>query len=186
MITDSQYEKSALLIGCDVPAVKAVAEVESKGSGFLSNGDVMILFEPHIFYGELKLKGITPTVSDICYEKWGTKPYGKYSEQWPKLNRAIQIDETAALKSASYGKFQILGKYYYECGCKDVQEFVAAMKKDESEHLRLFTNLIISRGLQQALKKLDWVAFAKAYNGAGYAKNQYDIKLAKAYQKYNT
>ena len=29
-----------------------------------------------------------------------------------------------------------------------------------------------------------WSAFARAYNGAGYAQNQYDTKIAAAYRHY--
>jgi Protein of unknown function (DUF3380). len=34
------------------------------------------------------------------------------------------------------------------------------------------------------LKAKDWVSFARHYNGSMYARNQYDIKLEKAY--YNS
>jgi hypothetical protein len=39
-------------------------------------------------------------------------------------------------------------------------------------------------GLINALKNKDWKAFARGYNGVGYAKNSYDIKLANAYKKW--
>ena len=42
------------------------------------------------------------------------------------------------------------------------------------------------RGLCQALRNHDWAAFAHGYNGAGYAKNEYDKKLAAAYQHMST
>lgn len=35
------------------------------------------------------------------------------------------------------------------------------------------------------LQRKDWAGFARGYNGPGYAKNRYDIKLANAYKKYS-
>ncbi|MCW8039807.1 N-acetylmuramidase domain-containing protein, partial [Acinetobacter entericus] len=40
-------------------------------------------------------------------------------------------------------------------------------------------------GLVNALKNKDWKAFARGYNGSGYAKNNYDVKLANAYIKWS-
>jgi hypothetical protein len=34
------------------------------------------------------------------------------------------------------------------------------------------------------MQELNWAAFAKGYNGPGYAKNAYDVKLAQAYAKF--
>lgn len=34
------------------------------------------------------------------------------------------------------------------------------------------------------LLNLDWKEFARHYNGSGYAQNQYDKRLEKAYAKY--
>jgi len=31
----------------------------------------------------------------------------------------------------------------------------------------------------------NWAKFAAAYNGAGYKKNQYDVKLQKAYDRFS-
>jgi hypothetical protein len=39
--------------------------------------------------------------------------------------------------------------------------------------------------LLAALQSHDWAAFAKGYNGPGYAKNAYDVKLAEAYERFS-
>jgi peptidoglycan-binding domain 1 protein len=36
-----------------------------------------------------------------------------------------------------------------------------------------------------ALQAKDWAEFAKRYNGPAYEQNQYDKKLAAAYQKFS-
>lgn len=55
MITESQYVKCAELLNVEPAVIKAVAEVESNGEGFF-NGKPKILFEPHIFWKQLRKK----------------------------------------------------------------------------------------------------------------------------------
>lgn len=192
MITENQYKKSAEKIGCEVAAVKAVAAVESNGSGFQSDGTPTILFEPHIFWKQLKAKGINPeellkkdpSLSDILYPVWGSKPYGKYSAQANRLERAVKINREAALMSASYGLFQIMGFNWKLCGASSLQDFINAMYKNEDSHLDMFDDYIVNSGLNDELKNKDWKGFARGYNGPSYTKNAYDKKLLTAYNKF--
>ena len=191
MLTEQDYINAASILSVEVACVKAVAEVESTGSGFLADGSVKILFEPHIFWKELRAKGIDPNKhtkgnEDILYLQWGYRPYGKYSQQHGRLNRAKLIDEDAALASASWGAFQILGKYFYEAGYSNVKDFVADMNKGETQHLISFCKLVKYRNLDDELRNRLWEQFAEAYNGKGYKKNKYHIKLPAAYEKYST
>ena len=192
MITENQYKESAKRIGCSVAAIKAVASVESNGSGFQSDKTPTILFEPHIFWKQLKIKGIDPqklvdkdpSLKDILYPVWGTQPYGKSSIQNSKLERASKINREAALMSASYGLFQIMGFNWKMCGAKSLQDFINAMYQSEDRHLDMFDDYIISAGLDDELKNLDWKGFARGYNGPLYTKNAYDKKLQNAYNKF--
>lgn len=184
MVSEEALCKAANKIGVDVAVIKAVIEVESSGSGFLDTGEVKILFEPHIFWKELRKVGITPTISDISYPRWGTRRYGRYSEQHSKLARAVSIHREAALKSASYGLFQIMGFNYRVTGCKDIQEFINKMFKDEDSQLELFTNYIINSFLDDELRELDWSGFARAYNGPSYYKYNYHGRLREAYLSF--
>lgn len=189
MISQEQYKDSAKLLNAEVAALMAVAEVESGGDGFLKDGKVKILFEPHVFWKELRKLGIDPStftgVEDILYPVWGSKPYGKVSQQHERLERAILINRDAALKSASWGKFQILGNNYKLAGYGTVREFVEAMNKSEDEHLKAFVNFTINTFLDDELRNKDWKGFARGYNGALYWKNNYDKKMAAAYKKYS-
>lgn len=186
MIPEDEYKKAADLIGCSVATIKAVAQVESNGNGFLPNGDVTILFEPHIFWKELKKRGISPADyqsgnEDILYPIWGTRPYGKASEQHARLDRASKIRRDAALASTSWGKFQIMGFNWHLCGFQTIEDFVSAMKKNEDEHLRAFTRFILNRHLNDELRSKAWAQFAYQYNGSAFSKNKYDVKLEQAY-----
>lgn len=190
MISDKQYSDSAKLLNAEVAALKAVAEVESGGDGFLPTGEPKILFEPHIFWKELRKLNIDPATikdaDDILYPKWGAKPYGRVSQQHERMGRAVLISRDAALKSASWGKFQILGVNYKLAGFGTIQDFVNAMYKGEDEHLAAFVSFIKYTFLDDELRAKDWKGFARGYNGALYWKNTYDKKLAAAYKKYSS
>jgi hypothetical protein len=192
MISDKAFADSAAIIGCQVAAIKAVSQVESGGSGFLPTGEPTILFEPHIFWKQLRLVNIDPAAllaqhpeySDILYPVWGTKPYGKVSAQHARLARAVAINKEAAFKSASWGKFQIMGFNYAACGCSTLQEFINDMYASEDLHLQCFTTYIKTEHLDDELRNLDWAGFSLGYNGPLYRKNGYDTKLAAAYNSF--
>ena len=55
----------------------------------------------------------------------------------------------------------------------------------DAAHLQAFVQFVNSdAAMAGALRKRDWAAFAKAYNGAGYKKNGYDTKLEAAYDRF--
>ncbi len=190
MITEKAFNDSASLLGVEPATIKAVAEVESSGEGFLASGFPKILFEPHIFWKELLKRNISPALilgnSDILYQKWGSKPYGRNSEQPSRLERAIAINKDAALSSASWGKFQIMGFNYELAGFATLDAFVAAMHIDEDQHLHAFVNFVKNKNLVDELQHKDWAGFALGYNGSGYKANKYDEKLVAAYHKFSS
>ena len=61
---------------------------------------------------------------------------------------------------------------------------VEKFKQDEEEHLLAMVRFIISAGLDDELRRHDWVGFARGYNGPGFAKNGYDKKLAASFAKW--
>lgn len=181
MLTEEDYERAAERLQCEVAVVKAVAAVESRGGGFDPEGFPKTLFEGHWFHRETggKYSLSHPTIS---YAKWTRAHYGKsWREEKARLNAAIDLDRTAALKSASWGMFQIMGGNYAKCGFDNVQQFVNAICAGEGEQLDAFVQFIISSGLAEALRNKEWARFAKRYNGPSYAQNRYDVKLQAAY-----
>lgn len=184
MLNKEDFIDDAAKIGCSVAAIQAVAEVESKGSGFDPEEFPVTLFEGHWFYRYTGGK-FAESYPSLCYQKWTKQFYGKtWKEEKARLNQAIQLDRTSALMSASWGMFQIMGFNFSVCGFKSVQLFVNAMCKNENEQLAAFTNYVINSGLADELRRLDWDKFAYLYNGPEYQKNQYAQKLARAYEKH--
>ena len=133
----SDIKNAAALIGVDPCAVKAVVEVESGGSGFLPDGRPKILFEGHVFWKELQKRGIDPSPiapkhPSVIYPKWDKSQYRGGSAEYERLNIAALVNKDAALCSASWGLFQIMGFNYRACGFDTVQAFVDAQKESEA------------------------------------------------------
>ncbi len=184
------YAETARLLGVEEAAVRAVSEVESGGrSGFLPDGRPMILFEGHIFWRELKKRGIDPEqykdeYEDVLFQKWDRASYKGGAAEHNRLRKAATINEEAALCSASWGMFQIMGFNHKACGYDTVQEYVENIKSGSNSHLLGFARFLKNSGIDKDLRNLDWAGFAEKYNGPGYKQNRYDEKLQNAYLKY--
>ena len=180
-LTESDFQRAANRLRCEVAAIKAVAQVESRGAGFYGDGFPVILFERHIFRRETKGK-YTRTHPHLSGPAGNYGPAGK--NQRVKFSQAFTLDPEAAMRSCSWGKFQIMGFNHKACGYATVGEFVDAMKESEGKHLDAFVAFVISQKLDKHLRDKNWANFARGYNGTGYAKNKYDIKMRDAYAKF--
>jgi hypothetical protein len=182
LLQERDFVEAAFRLECEVEAIKAVCAVEAPRGGFV-DGQPTILFEGHIFhkYTKGKFSESHPTLS---YPKWVTKFYGKtQGQEHARLATACTLDKRAALMSASWGKFQIMGFNFALCGFKSVEDFVKAMYKGEGEQLDAFVEYMIASSLMDELQEHRWADFARFYNGPLYQRNQYDIKLAREYAK---
>lgn len=185
-LEDLDLPRVGAMIGVGEDEVHAFIEVETKGGGFDAQGRPKILFEPHVFYRCLPAgaRRDQAVKAGLACKSWGQLPYGKESEQYPKLLRALLIDETAALKACSWGLGQVLGENHVAAGYETVQAMVADFTLDEDNHLEASIRFIKANGLDDELRRHDWAAFACGYNGPGYKKNGYDTKLAAAFAKW--
>lgn len=188
-LTTEQIKSIAEANNIPYAALRAVIEVEAKGSGFNDDGTPVILFERHIFRRRLIANGkselavrLTKEQPDICYTSMGA--YGKYSQQHNRMAKAAKYDRTSALESASWGLFQVLGLHWKSLGYPTLQSFINSMYKDEMGQLEAGIRFIKVNKLDRHLRNEDWAAFAKGYNGAAYKVNKYDEKLREAYNKY--
>lgn len=189
ILTERDYENAATELGVEIAAIKAVAQVESSGSGFTSSGLVRILFEGHQFHKRTsgKYSKSHPNISHANIDRTKYSSGGlneRVRLEHKRLAQAITLDRAAALESASWGKFQVMGFNHKAVGWKDVESFVRDMKKSEAEHLKAFVGYVKHRKLIAALKSKDWAAFAKGYNGELYHLYQYDLKMANAYNAF--
>lgn len=181
-LTQADYHRCADLLGVEVSVILAVTFVEAAGPGFLSDGRPKILFERHWFY-KLTPLPVSKTRPDLSNPKPGGYLGG--TREWERLNAAILFDRTAALKSASWGLGQIMGFNHVAAGYSTVEEFVIAMHESEGKQLEAMMQFIKHNPqMHQSLRDHNFGQFAYLYNGPAYRRNQYDAKLAAAYQKH--
>lgn len=194
-LSENDLKGFAQKYNLELAAVKAVNEVESSGKGFLIDGKPKILFEGHVFWQELNKIGINPETllssknKNILYSKWTKIYYQGGVKEYDRMNQAIAISSNpkvkeAALASASWGSFQIMGYHAKSLGYSSVQNFVDRMNIHEREHLQAFGKFLEVNNIMIHLRNKNWAKFAEKYNGSGYKANAYDEKLRKAYLKY--
>lgn len=187
------YKKAASDLGVEVAAVKAVASVESNGSGLIKDvsGNMVpkILFERHIMFKRLrdftpiKSKEMAAKYPDIVNEKSGGYKGGLAEHE--RLQKAVQIDRNTALESASWGAYQIMGFQWKSLGLSSVQELVNKAYTEEGQ-LDLFIRFIKANPLiHKSLKEKNWANFARGYNGPAYVVNSYDTKMKQAYERFS-
>lgn len=188
--TEDDFREAARLLDVEVAVVKTVAEVESGNKcGFVADGKPAILFEGHVFWRKLEEAGLNPAKfvagnENVLYPKWTKAHYKGGTGEYERLAKAMMIHKPSALESASWGAFQIMGFNYRQCGCENVLDFVKRMQSGCRCQMLLWVEFIKRSGMQAYLQRRDWERFARAYNGKGYKKNQYDERLRKTYMKY--
>jgi hypothetical protein len=193
------YERLAVRLNVSAAALMAVAEVESSGTGFLPipsrspegldvSGRPVIRFEAHVFWKELRSRGVDPATvdaprGDLLRPALALGLTKTRAGEWDRLEAARTIDRDAADRSASWGAFQIMGFNAVASGAADTADFVRRMETPEGQ-LELFAGFLEGNpGMVKALKKRDWSSFAYLYNGKLYQVNGYHVKLEAAWKK---
>ena len=168
-------------LGVGVPELLAVLAVESKSCGFLPDRRPIILFERHIFHKRTsgRFSAQNPDISNPV-----PGGYAGLAKEYPRLEKAVKLDRAAALMSASWGAGQIMGFNHQAAGFDDVESMVEAMQLSEDAQLASVAAFLRAGNLVRFLKARDWTSLARAYNGAAFAKNKYDVRLAGAFQAY--
>lgn len=183
-ITEDHITEAAKRLSVPPGHIRMLRTVESNGRSFDDKGRPVILFEPHVFHKRTQGKyGVTP----YSYPKWGYKPYPSMMDgRWTQMADAAAKDEDAALESASWGLFQIMGFHWQDLGYSSVLDFTQRMTASEVEHLEAVVRFIEKNGLAPALRRCragdpeSCREFAKGYNGGGYERNDYHTKMAGA------
>ncbi len=181
-VSEEAWAKLAQGLDVEEAALRAVAIVEAAGAGFLPGEPrrPKILFEAHAFHRLTggRFAGQAPNLSQAT---WDRKAYAASAAgEWKRLEAACALDRPAALQSASWGLFQLMGFNYAYCGCPDVEAFVAKQYAGADEQLASFARFIARPPYLPALRNKQWTKFAEAYNGPAHAKNKYAEKLADA------
>ncbi len=189
-LTDDDYNRVAGELGIDVATMKAVVEIEAGSShqGFVEPGVPLINFDLTVFKRLMRKAGksYAKYTKSTAFQRPNTRKYGSYGKaQWARLESARKIDKEIAEKATFWGMFQIGGFNWRQCGCKSLDEFIARMSESEAEQLELFAQFCKTNNLVRYLKAHEWDKFAYRYNGPGYKKRNYHIRLRRAHSKHS-
>jgi N-acetylmuramidase/Putative peptidoglycan binding domain len=172
-------ESTVARLRVEPAALWAVIRVETSGFGFLTDRRPKILFERHVFHRHTggRFSATAPDVSNPEPGGYGARGAAQYA----RLERAMALDRRAALRSASWGLGQVMGFHAESLGHPDIEAMVQAMVEAEDRQLAAMERFIATNHLDDAMRARDWPAFALRYNGADFAKNEYDKKLEAAF-----
>jgi len=179
-LTQENLNSACDLLQVNEAKIWAVLAVETSGFGFFSNRRPRILFERHIFHKQTD--GQFDSHSNISNKHSGGYIGGK--NEYARLQKAIDLNREAALKSASWGIGQVMGFNFESAGFSSTEEMINAMIETEGKQLPAMINFIKDHGLDTALQNANWEKFAEGYNGPQFKKNDYDSRLALANAKY--
>ncbi|WP_420406901.1 N-acetylmuramidase domain-containing protein [Hoeflea sp.] len=154
--------------------LEAIAKVESRGFGWFKDGRMKILFEKHWFHKHLSGANRNKAVRlGLARKNWISPKRGGYKEQsspgarYNLLKAAIEIDEEAAYRSISMGKFQIMGFNHGTCGFVSAKHMFVQFVDTEVQQLRAFANFLRENNLTSAIRNRDFETVEEVYNGGG-------------------
>lgn len=167
-------------------ALIAVVKVESNGVTFADVSGMqvpVIRWEGHYFYrflsGAERSKAVAQRLADPT--AGAIKNPRSQEARYALLDRAAKINKVAAYSSISIGVGQVMGSHWEDLGFESPLDMLKLAAKGLSGQVDLMMRFIVKNGLLDELRRKDWTAFARAYNGPGFRKNNYDVKMAQAY-----
>lgn len=186
-LTETDFEEVAAELGVEVAAIKAVVEIEAGRTheGFAAPGKPLINFDLSMFRRFATRRGVNLSKYSKSHSVVFASSRGSQSRAHRRLEAAKSINPHAAVEGTFWGMFQIGGFNWKKCGAENIDDFVCRMSRSERDQLEMFASFISSTGLVKHLKTKNWAAFARGYNGPGYAKRSYHTRMAQAYARHN-
>ncbi|TVQ54140.1 MAG: DUF3380 domain-containing protein [Rhodobacteraceae bacterium] len=182
---ENEIRAVAAARGIEAASLLAVVEIESGGRALYEiDGRLMpaILYEFHVFHRRLRPEArATAMGAGLAAPRWGQLPYPRtMRERYALLARAQRIDREAAFAACSWGVGQVLGENARWLGFESAEALAEEAMSGVAGQVRLMLRFIERRGLEDALARRDWTAFALGYNGPLQARHNYAGRLAQA------
>ena len=162
--------------GIPAQVLKAIRYVESRGR---ANAD---RFEPHLF-----LRKRPDLQDDVPYTR-SNRGYSLVKGETGRkaLAHAATFDIETAIRSTSFGRYQVLGGYLLAAYPGPAEDALAAFWANPVEASDLmvaawFKDNATARRAANA-KPPDFAALARAYNGPNYKVHHYDTRLETAWK----
>ncbi len=174
----TDFAAIAKLAGIPVPVLRAIKEVESNGK------PSAVRFEPHLFHRH------RPDLADrVPYTK-SHRGYSMVAKETSRraLEHAMTVDADVAIRSTSFGSYQVLGGYLLAAYPGDPMAAYRAFRDDPDEAsdrmvAAWFKDNVRARRAANASPP-DFTALAKAYNGPNQHVHKYDERIERAWRKY--
>jgi hypothetical protein len=186
--TATEIEKAAREFGLEPAALLAIAEIESAGqvsAKIDGRNEPLIRFEGHYFDRRLSgAKQDKARAAGLAAPTAGTVANPRaQAARWQMLEQAAEIDHQAAYESTSWGLGQVMGAHWQWLGFDNVDALVSEARSGAAGQARLMARYIDKADLAEALNGHDWESVGHGYNGPGFRKNGYHLKLADAYNR---
>jgi len=173
----------------DVPvnACLAFMAVETNGvTGTLIGGVIkaIIRWEGHYFdkLVPAKLQAKARAMGLASPKVGGIKNPASQEGRYELLAKGKTLDIPAAISSCSWGVGQVMGAHWKWLGFKSAEDFEAMAQSGFSGQLAIMFAFMRKSGVIPHLRRLDWSAVARIWNGPKYAANKYDIKMKTEYE----
>lgn len=190
-LTDFDMQTAADTLGVELAAIKAVIEIEAgfDRKGIVTPGIPVVFFQRAVF-----LKKAAKNNADlVSARKQYPELFSTVRTSLPRslfhhdlLQKAMKVDPVAAVESTFWGMFQIGGFNWKRCGAGSPEEFAFRMSMSEKEQFRFFIKFIQQGDMLESMRKKNWARFAAVYNGPGYQRRKYHIRLAETYKKHKS
>ena len=185
------------------PAVAvAVLCVESRGRGFARDGRMIIRFENHIFWRYWGKSHPSLFFDHFRFDprkRWRGHKFRKTQKfEWTNFHQKGQTGEWQVFEfarskhqhfsmySVSMGMPQIMGFNHKKIGYKSVKKMFDSFARSERNQIIGLFDFVGGRvsNMGSALRKKDFLTFAKLYNGPGKARIYAD-RMKRYYELFN-
>lgn len=175
-MSSEDVERISRRYGYDPILIRAFLNIESNGTAFWSGGHPPILYEAHIFHAETD--GRWGNYDDLSSTYWNSSLYKGGLAEYSRLYRASRLDYLAAFKSCSWGLGQVLGSNASSLGYRSVTLMVKEAHQSAENQIEHVIKFLERNNISDDLEREDWDKVAYVYNGPGYRKNNYAVRLA--------
>ncbi len=171
-------EEIAERAGIPVDVLRAIRKVESNGK------PSAVRFEPHLFHRKRP-----DLAAKVPYTRSSRGYSLERSETGRKaLEHAMKLDAATAIRSTSFGSYQVLGGYLLDAYPGEPLAAYRAFRESPEEA----SDLMVAAWFRDNVRARsaanddppDFTALARAYNGPNQHVHSYDERLEKAWRRY--
>ena len=127
-ITFEEIQRQSSYLGIEIEVLKTLIACLGNEFGFLPDGELSLAYNERQFFelykqefGHHKANDLMCSQPDVC--NTGQSHYCGGRREVSRFKKALQINESIAIRSATYGKFQTPGMLHEACGFEDPYSF---------------------------------------------------------------